>query len=62
MNDRKKMTVRQIIDLVFNSKKYAVIQSDETTRKETLSFFNAIKNKTKIFNVIDNGSHLLIWE
>lgn len=62
MNDRKKMTVRDIIDLVFNSKKYAVIQRDETTRKETLSFFNAIKNKNKIFNVIDNGTHLLIWE
>ena len=62
MKDRKKMTVREIIDLVFNSKKYTVIQSEETTTKETLSFFNAIKNKTKIFNVIDNGTHLLIWE
>ena len=56
------MTIRQIRSILFNTEKYTVIGADEMTNKESRDFLYAKEDQDEILNVIDNGSHLLIWE
>ena len=56
------MTIRQIRSILFNTEKYTVIGADEMTNKESRDFLYAKENQDEILNVIDNGSHLLIWK
>jgi hypothetical protein len=58
---KKQMTVREIRRLLFETDKYAVIGEDEMTNKESRDFLYAIDDQDKNYNVIDEGSHLLIW-
>jgi hypothetical protein len=58
---KKQMTVREIRRLLFETDKYTVIGEDEMTNKESRDFLYAIDNQDKTYNVIDEGSHLLIW-
>ena len=57
----KQMTVREIRRLLFETDKYTVIGEDEMTNKESRDFLYAIDDQDKNYNVIDEGSHLLIW-
>jgi hypothetical protein len=56
-----KMTIREIRRVLFETEKYTVIGSDEMTNKESRDFLYAKDNQDETMNVIDNGSHLLIW-
>lgn len=57
-----KMSVRQIRRILFDTDKYTVIGADEMTNKESRDYLFGFQNQdATIFNVIDNGSHLLIW-
>jgi len=58
----KKLTIREIRTILFDTEKYAVIGSDEMTNKESRDFLYAIENQDFIYNSIDNGNHLLLWE
>jgi chemotaxis regulatin CheY-phosphate phosphatase CheZ len=58
---KKQMTVREIRRLLFETDKYTVIGEDEMTNKESRDFLYAIDNQDKTYNVIDEGSHFLIW-
>ena len=58
---KKQMTVREIRRLLFETDKYTVIGEDEMTNKESRDFLYAIDNQDKIYNVIDEDTHLLIW-
>jgi hypothetical protein len=58
---KKQMTVREIRRLLFETDKYTVIGEDEMTNKESRDFLYVIDNQDKTYNVIDEGSHLLIW-
>jgi chemotaxis regulatin CheY-phosphate phosphatase CheZ len=58
---KKQMTVREIRRLLFETDKYTVIGENEMTNKESRDFLYAIDNQDKTYNVIDEGSHLLIW-
>jgi|TARA_R110000868_G_scaffold38900_1_gene135878 hypothetical protein len=58
---KKQMTVREIRRLLFETDKYTVIGEDEMTNKESRDFLYAIDDQDKNYNVIDEGSHLLIW-
>ena len=62
MTYMKKMTVRQIRTILFNTIKYTVIGSEEMTNKKSRDFLYSIKNQDTIYNVFDQNSHLLIWE
>ena len=59
---KKQMTVREIRRLLFETDKYTVIGEDEMTNKESRDFLYEKDNQDELMNVIDNGSHLLIWE
>ena len=56
------MTIRQIRQELFSTEKYTVIGADEMTNKESRDFFYEKDNQDRVMNVIDNGSHLLIWK
>jgi hypothetical protein len=56
-----KTTVREIRRILFETNKYTVIGSDEMTNKESRDFLYAKENQYEVFNVIDNGTHLLIF-
>ena len=62
MTDRKKMTVKEIRTILFNTEKYTVIGREEMTNKKSRDFLYSIKNQNRIYNVLDNGSHLLLWK
>ena len=62
MTDRKKMTVKEIRTILFNTEKYTVIGREEMTNKESRDFLYSIKNQDTTYNVLDNGSHLLLWK
>ena len=62
MTDRKKMTVKEIRTILFNTEKYTVIGREEMTNKESRDFLYLIKNQDTTYNVLDNGSHLLLWK
>lgn len=57
----QKLTVREIRRVLFETEKYTVIGADEMTNKESRDFLYAIDNQDEMYNVIDNGTHLLIW-
>jgi hypothetical protein len=59
---KTKMTVREIRAILFQTDKYTVIGSDEMTNKESRDFLYAINDQDTVYNVIDNGSHLLLWK
>jgi hypothetical protein len=56
-----KKTVREIRTILFETEKYTVIGTEELTNKESRDFLYQKDNQDEIMNVIDNGSHLLIW-
>ena len=56
------MTTREIRRVLFETEKYTVIGADEMTNKESRDFLYEKDNQDELMNVIDNGSHLLIWE
>ena len=59
---KNQMTTREIRRVLFETEKYTVIGSDEMTNKESRDFLYEKDNQDELINVIDNGSHLLIWE
>ena len=56
------MTIRQIRQELFSSEKYTVIGSEEMSNKESRDFLYEKVNQDEQMNVIDNGTHLLIWK
>jgi len=76
-NYTKELTVRQARKLLFDSEKYAIIQKvriladtipiivheEKTmTNKESRDYLYSLYNQEEKINVIDNGTHLLIWD
>lgn len=59
---KNQMTIREIRRVLFETEKYTVIGADEMTNKESRDFLYAKDNQDETINVIDNGSHLLIWK
>ena len=59
---KTEMTIREIRVVLFETEKYTVIFGDEMTNKESRDFFYSKDDQDEILNVIDNGSHLLIWK
>lgn len=59
---QEQMTIREIRKVLFETEKYTVIGADEMTNKESRDFLYAKDNQDELMNVIDNGSHLLIWK
>ena len=57
----KKHTVREIRTILFNTDKYTVIGADERTNKESRDLLYGLSNQDEVFNVLDNSTHLLIW-
>ena len=55
------MTIREILRLLYDSKKYAVVGSEEMRNQQCRDFLSYMNNPDKTYNVIDEGSHLLIW-
>jgi len=56
-----KLSIREIRKILFDSNKYSVIGQNEMTNKETRDYLYSIENQNELMNVIDNGTHLLIW-
>jgi hypothetical protein len=56
-----KATIRQIRQQLFQTDKYAVIGSDEMTNKESRDYLYSLANQDAEMNVIDKGTHLLIY-
>ena len=59
---KNQMTVREIRRVLFETEKYSVIGVDEMTNKESRNFLYEKDNQDETMNIIDNGSHLLIWK
>ena len=57
-----KLTIREIRKILFDTDKYTVIGMDEMTNKASRNFLYSKDNQDEILNVIDNGTHLLIWK
>lgn len=55
------LTISEIRSLLFDSGKYAVIGADEMTNSEARRFLFDMRDQDATMNVIDNGSHFLIW-
>jgi hypothetical protein len=60
-NMKNQLTIREIRRVLFETEKYTVIGSDEMSNKESRDYLYAKDDQEKLMNVIDNGSHLLIW-
>lgn len=58
----QQMTIKGIRKVLFETNKFSVIEADELTNKESLDFFYKKNNQDELMNVLDNGSHLLIWK
>jgi hypothetical protein len=58
----KTLTVREIRRVLFETEKYTVIGANEMTNKESRDFLYSKDNQDELMNVIDNKSHLLIWQ
>ncbi len=58
----QQMTIKEIRKVLFETNKFSVIEADELTNKESLDFFYKKNNQDELMNVLDNGSHLLIWK
>jgi hypothetical protein len=59
---KNKMTIREIRRVLFETEKYTVIGPNEMTNKESRDFLYEKEDQDELINVIDNGSHLLIWK
>jgi len=59
---KNRRTIRQIRRILFSTEKYTVIGSEEMTNKESRDFLYEKENQEEKVNVIDNGTHLLIWK
>jgi hypothetical protein len=46
---------------LFDTDKYSVIGSQEMTNKESRDFLYSKQNQDEVMNVIDKGTHLLIF-
>lgn len=55
------MTIREIRRVLFETDKYTVIGSDQRTNEDSRNLLYGMSNQEEIMNVIDNGTHLLIW-
>ena len=58
---KKQMTIRQILRLLYDSKKYAVVGSEEMRNQKCRDFLSYMNNLDKTYNVIEEDTHLLIW-
>jgi hypothetical protein len=58
---KKQMTIREIRGVLFETEKYTVIGSEERTNEDSRNLLYGMSNQDELLNVIDNGSHLLIW-
>lgn len=56
-----KLTIREIRRILFETEKYAVIGTEEMTNKEARDFLYSKENQEQAVNVINDNSHLLIW-
>jgi hypothetical protein len=56
------LTVRQIRRILFETNLYTVIGAEEMTNKESRDFLYSIEDQEQEYNVINNGTHLLIWK
>jgi len=56
-----KKTALQIRNLLRITKKYAVIGENEFRNKDAREYLHANYDDDSTFNIIDNGSHFLIW-
>jgi DNA polymerase/3'-5' exonuclease PolX len=56
-----KKTALQIRNLLRITKKYAVIGENEFRNKDAREYLHAMYYDDSIFNIIDNGTHFLIW-
>ena len=61
-NMKNQMTISEIRNILFETDKYTVINSDELTNKESRDFLYSKDNQNETMNVIDNNTHLLIWQ
>jgi hypothetical protein len=61
-NKMATLTIREIRQELFTTDKYTVIGSEEMTNKESRDFLYNLENQDSKMNVIDNNTHLLIWE
>jgi hypothetical protein len=59
---QKKKTALQIRNLLRITNKYAVIGENEMRNKDAREYLYNTQDDDKIYNVIDNGSHFLIWD
>ena len=58
---QKKKTALQIRNLLRITNKYAVISENEMRNKDARKYLHAMYYDDSILNIIDNGSHYLIW-
>jgi hypothetical protein len=58
---KKQMTIREILRLLHDSKKYAVVGSEEMRNQQCRNFLAYMNNPAKTYNVIEADTHLLIW-
>ena len=56
-----KLTIIEIRRVLFETEKYTVIGADEMSNKESRDFLYSKDNQEETMNVIDNGTHLLIF-
>ena len=56
-----KKTTLQIRNLLRITKKYAVIGANEFRNKDAREYLHGMYDDDTIFNIIDNGTHFLIW-
>ena len=54
-------TALQIRNLLRITNKYAVIGENELCNKDAREYIHGMYCDDTIFNIIDNGSHYLIW-
>ena len=59
---QKTKTALQIRNLLRITNKYAVIGENEMRNKDAREYLHAMYYDDSIFNIIDNGSHYLIWK
>jgi len=57
-----KKTALQIRNLLRITKKYAVIGENEFRNIDAREYLHGMYDDDSIFNIIDNGSHYLIWK
>ena len=58
---KKRLTVREIRRILFDTDMYAVIGADEMTNSDARRFLFDMQDQDAVMNVIENGNHLLIW-